>query len=245
MSPSAPDGRTYARFARVYDAVMDDPRPKIARLLALVERYHPSAASLLELGCGTGTMLDGLASVGRLTGIDRSPEMLASAASKIPAARLIEADITTFDLGERFDVVICVFDTLNHVTSFAGWEALFERVHAHLTNRGLFIFDVNTVAKLRGLAAFEPWFLEAPGATVVQNVDEPVDGLSTWNVCIVEHCEGGEYAGHHEPIGELAVSLEQIEAALTVEFILLETHDELGGPPDEHSERVHYAWRRR
>jgi SAM-dependent methyltransferase len=224
---------------------MDDPEPKRARVVSLVERYNPAAGSLLELGCGTGTMLAGLGSLGALSGIDRSPEMLAVAREKVSSARLIEADITTFELGERFDVVICVFDTLNHVTSFERWQALFARVHAHLEPSGLFIFDVNTVAKLRGLAAFPPWFEQAGDTTVVQNVDPPVDRLSTWNVWIVEPTAEGGYVGYHEPIGELAVDLDQIEAALTPTFELLDAHDDSGEAPSAQSQRVHYAWRRR
>jgi SAM-dependent methyltransferase len=224
---------------------MDDPEPKRARVLALVQRHHRGAGSLLELGCGTGTMLEGLGGIGRLTGIDRSPEMLAIARAKVPDARLIEDDITTFELGERFDVVICVFDTLNHLTSFDGWKALFERAHAHLAPGGLFMFDVNTAAKLRGLAAYGPWFDEVGGVTVAQSVDPPVGGVSRWNVWIVEPTADGAYAGVHEPIGELAVELEQIEASLATAFELLDAHDESGAAPGADSERVHYTWRRR
>ncbi len=223
---------------------MDDPAPKVARVRSYIERHRPDAVSLLELGCGSGTILEGLGAVGRLTGIDRSPQMLAIAREKVPAARLIEADITTFDLGERFDVVVCIFDTLNHITTFAGWRALFGHAHAHLEPGGLLIFDVNTAEKLRALAAFPPWWSRARGAWVIQNVDPPRDGLSIWNVWIVERLADGRLAGQHERIGELGVELERIEAALADRFELLEREDEAGRAPDASSERVHYAWRR-
>jgi SAM-dependent methyltransferase len=224
---------------------MDDARPKIARVVSFIEHYHPGAGSLLELGAGTGTILAGLGAYAPLTGIDRSPQMLEIARAKVPGARLIEADITAFELHERFDVVICVFDTLNHLATFRAWQALFERAHAHLTSRGLFIFDVNTLHKLRGVAAYEPWFEEVEGTTVVQSVEKPVDGLSIWNAWIVERTEAGELAGYHEPIAELGVPLDRIAAALSGGFELLETHDETGAPPTEESERVHFALRRR
>lgn len=190
-------------------------------------------------------MLEGLGQLGELTGIDRSPEMLAIARRKVPGARLVEADITAFDLGERFDLVICVFDTLNHITSFDGWRALFNRAHMHLEPSGVFIFDVNTRAKLRGLADYGPWFDDVGDVTVAQSVDPPVAGVSRWNVWIVEPTADGGYAGHHEPIGELAVELADLEAALAPAFELLEALDESADAPSAHSERVHYAWRRR
>lgn len=237
--------RTYDHFAGVYDAVMDDPQPKIARVQEFIARYRPGARSLLELGCGTGTILAGLGAIQSLSGIDRSPQMLEIAQRKVPGARLIEADITSFVLAERFDVVICVFDTLNHLVTFDAWQMMFERVHRHLAPEGLFIFDVNTPAKLRGVAAFKPWVEKIDGATVIQNLEPPVSGLSVWNVWIVEHLTDGDFAFHHERIGELGIEVAQIEAALRERFTLLETHDETDAAPSEHSERVHFAWRKR
>ena len=83
----------YQRFAPFYDVVMDDPGPRAVRVDAAVARYRPDAASLLELGCGTGSILARLTTGAALTGLDRSPEMLAVCASKVPGARLVEADM--------------------------------------------------------------------------------------------------------------------------------------------------------
>ena len=226
---------------------MDDPRPKVARVTALVERHHPRAASVLELGCGTGTILAGLGSFESLAGIDRSPEMLAVARAKVPHARLLEGDISDFDLGERFDVVICVFDTLNHLPRFELWEALFACTRAHLRAGGLFIFDINTVMKLHGLAAYPPFFLEAGTVTVAMNVDPPDDdGLSQWNIWLIERHRDGSLSGLHEPVWELSVELEEIENGLqTAGFTVLETLDERGERPSGESERVHFAARPR
>lgn len=215
--------------------------------MSLVERHHPRAASLLELGCGTGTILDGLSSFESLTGIDRSPEMLAIARGKVPRARLVEGDISDFDLGERFDVVICVFDTLNHLPRFELWQALFACTRAHLRAGGLFIFDVNTVTKIHGLAAYPPFFQEAGTVTVAMNVDPPdADGLSQWNIWLIERHPDGSLSGLHEPVWELGVELEAIEnGLLAADFTVLETLDELGGQPTWESERVHFATRPR
>ena len=142
----------YAKFAKFYDQVMGDRSPLIERVRGYVERYLPAAESLLELGCGTGAVLAGLAPGLRVTGVDRSPEMLATAARNAATASLVEADITAFSLGARFDVVICVFDTLNHLPTFDSWLQAFGQVDAHLAEGGLFVFDVNTVGRLRRLS---------------------------------------------------------------------------------------------
>ncbi len=138
----------YDHFAQFYDHVVGS-RDSIAKLLTLlVRRYNPTARTLLELGCGSGTMLAVLSRSYRTTGLDLSRGMLSIARKKAPGARLIHGDITTFDLQERFDAIVCPFDTINHVTSFAKWKQVFRRAHAHLNPGGVFIFDVNTEHKM-------------------------------------------------------------------------------------------------
>jgi trans-aconitate methyltransferase len=60
-----------------------------------------------------------------VTGLDLSPQMLAVAREKVPDVRLVEGDMTAFRLEERFDVVLCVFDSINHLLDYAAWEAVF------------------------------------------------------------------------------------------------------------------------
>ena len=54
-------------------------------------------------------------------------------------------------LAEPVDAVICALDSLNYVTKPADCRKTFRRVYDALTPGGLFVFDINTSAKLRGL----------------------------------------------------------------------------------------------
>jgi SAM-dependent methyltransferase len=138
----------YDAFASHYDTVVG-LRPDVARYLhRLIRRYAPDARSVLELGCGSGSMLSLLAKRYDATGIDSSRSMLSIARKKAPRARLLEGDITSFSLQERFDVILCPFDTINHVTSFSLWKRVFANACAHLNPNGIFIFDVNTEHKM-------------------------------------------------------------------------------------------------
>jgi len=232
---------TYEHFARHYDEVTGaDPLANGARVREQLRRHVPGAASLLELGCGSGQILAALTEVPALTGIDRSPQMLARARARVPRARLIEGDMTNFELDERFDAVICVFDTLNHLTEPEGWHALFARAAAHLRPGGLFAFDLNTVGQLRRLARSPPWTLEVAGARVTQHVEWVGDGLATWHVVIDEEGER-----HHERIGEFAMALATVAQALAGEFEPIESADDDGAPATDDSVRAYLAWRRR
>lgn len=138
----------YNQFAPFYDHVVG-PRDDVADLLyAMIKRHCPKAKHVLELGCGSGSMLRKLSQHFSATGIDNSQAMLRLARKKAPRARTFLGDITTFDLTSSFDAIICPFDTINHVTEFAGWKGLFEQAHDHLNPGGVFIFDVNTEHKM-------------------------------------------------------------------------------------------------
>jgi SAM-dependent methyltransferase len=138
----------YDTFAPFYDHVVGD-RDDVAQLLRrLISRYNPKARDVLELGCGSGSMLRFLTKHFRAVGLDNSKGMLAIAKRKAPKAELLLRDITSFDLDRRFDVVVCPFDTINHITSFSAWKRVFENAHRHLKPNGIFIFDVNTEYKM-------------------------------------------------------------------------------------------------
>jgi SAM-dependent methyltransferase len=234
----------YDHFARFYDAAMDDPGPRAARVLELIHRHQPHASSLLELACGTGSILARLTEVPSLTGLDRSPEMLAIAAQKVPAARLIEADMVSLSLDERFDVVICVFDSLNHLLTFDDWRSVFRAAHDHLAEGGLFVFDVNTVGELRRLGNEPPWVYDFDDNVMIMDVDLAEGGLSRWDIQIFEHVGESQYLLHHEEIGELGVSLARIRAGVEPWFELLEEQDENGDLPTDQSVKAHFALRR-
>ena len=235
----------YADFAKFYDQIMGDRSALIERVRGYVRSYLPDAGSLLELGCGTGAVLAGLADGLQATGIDLSPEMLAAAKAHITGANLVQADITEFSLGTRFDVVICVFDTLNHLPAFGAWQAMFGRVDAHLAEGGLFVFDVNTVGRLRRLAA-APIYVEDFGPhTLIMDETAAEGGVYPWDVRIFERVEGDQFRLHHERIGELGVPLARIHQALKPRFELLEATDTSGRPVNDESDRAYFVYRHR
>jgi len=238
----------YERFAAFYDVVMDDPGPRAARVDAAIGRYRPDATTLLELGCGTGSILARLTTAATLTGLDRSPEMLAICAAKVPGARLVEGDMRSFDLGARFDVVVCVFDSVNHLLDVASWASLVDCVHRHLTDGGLFVFDVNTVGELRRLGDEPPWVYDFDGGTAVIDVTfaeaDDGSGLTDWDIRVFERVDATRFELHHERIGELALPLARVRALVADRFELLEEVDEDGLPATDDSIKAYVALRR-
>lgn len=235
----------YAKFAQFYDEIMGDRSSDIELIRDYIVRFLPTATSVLELGSGTGALLAGLADLMTVTGVDQSAEMLSIAAKKLPEATLVHADITRFSLGTRFDVVICMFDTLNHVASFDGWLEVFERVHEHLVEGGLFIFDVNTIGRLRALGRQHAYVQGFGEHTLIMDITPSEGDVWLWETKIFEHLDEDLFRLHHEKILELGVPLERIRSALEVNFDLLDQADQDSGPVSDECDRIYFAWRHR
>ena len=235
----------YDVFARFYDAVQGDRADHSAYIRSLIEEHHPEARTLLELACGTGSVMKQLAPSYEVTGVDRSEAMLAVAREKLPGARLVQADMTTVDLGETFDVVLCAFDSINHLLRFEEWEAVFDRALAHLNDGGIFIFDVNTEAQLERFSAQPPlsqWF---EGENVmIMDVARTTDGEYLWMIRVFEALGDDNYKLHAEDVPEVAFPVERIEASLLERFARVDVNDASRPEPSPESARLHFVCRR-
>jgi len=132
--------------AKYYDA-----NPDFHQDLPFYQKLVPSpAASVLELGCGTGRVtLPLLPYSGYYHGLDISPAMilicqrkLAQAGAPLTKAQVQEGDITRFELGRRFDFVIAPFRVLQNLETDSEVDGLFACIHQHLAQGGSCILNV-------------------------------------------------------------------------------------------------------
>ena len=176
----------YGRFARFYDDVMGERRQARTFIQELIHENAPEAKSVLDLACGTGTLIKHLSPKYEVYGLDASRAMLAVARRKVPEGRFFRQDMASFRLPRKFDIILCIFDSLNHLLTFAAWKKVFGRVHSHLNPRGLFVFDINTVSRLRRLKAETPWIAEFGRNYLILRVEGsgPAFGIgrsTSWN----------------------------------------------------------------
>lgn len=86
-------------------------------ILWALEQFAPEARSFLEIGCGTGFVLEAVASRFpqlEIFGSEPFSEGLAFAARRLPAARLLALDARDIRFEERFDAG-GIFDVLEHI----------------------------------------------------------------------------------------------------------------------------------
>lgn len=141
MSGSLPVFDAYSRY---YDLLYRDKNypAEVAYVDGLLKRYGIKGLDLLEFGSGTGRHGQLLAERGyRVTGIERSVEMVARAAT-IDGFTCHQGDICAVQLGRTFDAVLSLFHVISYQVSNKDVRAVFSRAAEHLQSGGLFVFDV-------------------------------------------------------------------------------------------------------
>jgi ubiquinone/menaquinone biosynthesis C-methylase UbiE len=144
-------------FSNFYDIYTGNYTRVTQSTNALLDTYNPNGIELLDLGCGTGKVLESLPKRYSFSGLDFSKHMLGVAKKKFPKASFYLADMTSFQLNKQFDAVICLSDSINHLHSFSEWQNTFKHVYKHLKKGGVFIFDMNTLVRLEKLSSMKPY----------------------------------------------------------------------------------------
>lgn len=106
-----------------------------------LEKYSPGFRSFLEIGCGTGYVLSGIAKAFPDTEIHGSEVFstgLDFAAVRLPGIDLMQMDARNIPYRDEFDV-IGAFDVLEHIEED---EQVLEQIHAALKPRGIMLLTV-------------------------------------------------------------------------------------------------------
>ena len=146
---------SYTVLSQYYDQLTTDvPYLRWAEYIEKQFAKHKlPIRTVMELGCGTGTLAAILAGRGyHVTAVDLSPDMLSIAAEKCEGldVRLVCQDMSRLIVPEQVDAVICCLDSLNYVTRPAAVQRTFRQVFSALKPGGLFLFDVKTPLALEG-----------------------------------------------------------------------------------------------
>lgn len=98
-------------------------------LIWALQSHFPTAESFLEVGCGNGYVLAGIARARpslRLAGSDLSAAGLEHAARRSPGAQFVRADALELPFDQEFDVV-GAFDVIEHIDDDHGALAAMRR----------------------------------------------------------------------------------------------------------------------
>jgi ubiquinone/menaquinone biosynthesis C-methylase UbiE len=170
---------TDAEFARLYDAEnpwhpMDD----------FYQRLDLAAASVLDVGCGTGTRLARTREAGhpgRLVGVDPAEAMLAMARAKTSAVEWIRGDAQTLQLAARFELLTMTGHAFQLLLDDAAALAALENFRRHLTpSGGLLAFETRNPAA----RPWQRWTREETHLEIAAPDGEPYE---SWVEAAVAH----------------------------------------------------------
>ncbi|HID93382.1 MAG TPA: class I SAM-dependent methyltransferase [bacterium (Candidatus Stahlbacteria)] len=146
----------FQKLAPVYDELMgsifyDKMLPYFE---LLIKKYRIEGKKMLELACGTGTCSIYFAKHGyNVKGLDVSTSMLEIARKKASREgvniEFVKADMRNFNFDETFDLVVCLFDSINYILKKEELENCFNNTYNVLKEGGYFLFDINTIHGLR------------------------------------------------------------------------------------------------
>jgi len=175
--------------------------------------------SVLDLCCGAGHLaLHFLEQGYQVFGLDLSEHMLHYAREnarqylEAGQAKFRQADASDFTLNERFGLVVCTYDSLNHLADDQALTNCLRCVYA--VSDGYFIFDLNT---RNGLKRWNNIQVDESSADAVIITRGMYDGLSNraWMKItgFVEVSEG-RFKRFEETVYNTVFNLESVKATL-------------------------------
>ncbi len=138
----------YSKSAQYYDEIytsFKDYAAEVNKAHQIIQEYKQSQGNrLLDVACGTGIHTGLLAERYQVEGLDLDARMLSVAKKKYPKIRFHQGDMTDFDLGQKFDVVVCLFSSIGYVKTKSRLRKAIKNMGTHLLPGGVLLI--------------EPWF---------------------------------------------------------------------------------------
>lgn len=262
----------YTDFAMVYDTFMDEtPYEQWCEFLmelfgkygtqktapqqensALTEQLRQERNTVLDLGCGTGTLTELLARRGYdMIGIDLSEEMLRIAVDKRDRSGLdilyLCQDMRELELYGTVGAVVSVCDSVNYLLEEEDVVQTFRLVNNYLYPEGLFIFDFNTAYKYAEILGDTTIAEDREECSFIwENTYYEEERINEYDLSIFVREEGDHYRKFQETHLQRGYTLREmrgmVEAAglLFLEAIDADTH----GKVTQESERIYIVARK-
>ncbi|MGG1679699.1 class I SAM-dependent methyltransferase [Neobacillus sp. NRS-1170] len=110
----------------------------------MIKSKKHDAMTVLDVACGTGRHMEYLNNYYTIDGIDISERFIEIAKERNPDSNLWCKDMTTFEIEQQYDVVMCLFSAIAYVKTYKDLVHTLKQMKKH--------------TKPKGLIIVEPWF---------------------------------------------------------------------------------------
>jgi len=132
-------------YDEIYGAMGKDYVAEANKTHTFIQKHkHTDGNTLLDVACGTGAHAGPLSEYYKVAGLDLDPDMLKVAHKKYPKIRFHQGDMTSFELGRQFDIIVCLFSSIGYVKTNVRLQKAVKTMSRHLLPGGVLLI--------------EPWF---------------------------------------------------------------------------------------
>ena len=150
-------------YDEIYASIDKDYATEVTKAHKIIQKHKQSKGKLLlDVACGTGAHAGPLSKYYQVEGLDLDPQMLSVAHKKHPKIKFHQGDMTDFDLGHQFDVIVCLFSSIGYVKTKSRLQKSIKTMNRHLLPGGVLLI--------------EPWFTPKqwhPGRAFMTQVNKP------------------------------------------------------------------------
>lgn len=245
----------YNNFAYYYDDLTKNVEYHKRALYfhEIIKKFNGNTSgTLLDIACGTGSISEEMSKLGYdVIGVDVSESMLNIALDKKFESGLniqyVKQDMRYLDMYGTLDNILCVLDSLNHLSSLEDIKKTFERVSLFAEPNGLFIFDMNTIYKHREILSNNAYIYETDNVFCAwENYYNPQDNRVDITLNFFERDSKNTYQRYLEEFSEWAFNVDNIINIInSVGLKLLAMYDDnTFNPVHEKSERIIFVTRK-
>ncbi|MBJ7264837.1 MAG: class I SAM-dependent methyltransferase, partial [Burkholderiaceae bacterium] len=180
-------------MAPIYEAIWGDVSRQryLPVVLDWIKGRNAATTRVLDLACGSGQFADALRTLGcRVYGGDASAALIARAQRRAPN---VEFSVCSMDQlpysANAFDVVLCIFDSINHIERNA-LGIVFSEVFRVLGAGGQFIFDVNTAEGFSARWCGQTSVIRNDLVCVAQSSFDSIEGIGRMKLTAFDQLDG-------------------------------------------------------
>ena len=241
----------YTGFAYVYDEYMDNiPYEEWGEYMMtlLKENGVSDGMSVLELGCGTGTVTRMLSKSGYdCVGLDMSEDMLSIASDKTFEEDLhiiyTCQDMRDFEVPYSMDAMISIGDSMNYITCVDDLENVFSCVRENLKENGVFIFDLKTIHFFRDILADNTYAQNRDDSAFIwDNYYDEEERNNEYELAVFVKNEDGTFDRFEEQHYQHGFTIEEVTGAARKAGLYVKSiyNAFTKDAPDDSSERLYF-----
>ncbi|WP_034339193.1 class I SAM-dependent methyltransferase [Deinococcus misasensis] len=132
----------YSKTAQFYDAIhsFKDYHTEAFLVQKLIRQHGNGGKRLLEGACGTGGHLKFFTDF-QAEAFDLDPNMVDIARQNAPRAKVFVGDLADFELGQKYDVILCLFSSIGYVQTLERLQATLNNFKKHLAPNGVVLVE--------------------------------------------------------------------------------------------------------